>query len=796
MMLFVPFFPSIPVALPGLDLYYLVPWPWVNRIVTALSLLFPVLATIAYRRLPEDRFYARAVFPLCALPLASAGFWIPGLIPQVFASNFLFFLPLVLLALTLHRAWPGITVRLEAQSPRRLFVMLIGSLTLFYTLTGWVVNARLGEHAVDEGHYLIQARSLYEDGDLNIRNNMRYDVDGALKKAMARHHNGSPEVMAELRAHELRRIRAYLHVSSKSPENRWYSWHPFGISLFIAPTMGAGLLPRQAVLGLISAMGIGLAFLLCLQTGRSKAWSFMMGIYLAASTFWWVYSIRALPEVLGGTLLAAAMYAGFLARTRPLAALFLVAGSCAYIPVAQPRFLPGAAIAALFFLVRVFHVEPISTRMRRVYLVVMTLALLGAATWGWIYQQMLNSITAYPLKGVLWAYPEGAWLSLFSERGLFFALPMGVLLVFGTLGAMRGDRTGSLYMRFAMAALLVMLLIVCTTDSWDGGPTMPGRYLVVVIPLLLPGAVWLVERAPAPGFVWTHFLALYSCAPTFIGIGALGRMQEAILRVPFQAMREWFPLFRDLFAPYRIAPIKVGHPYHGWETITANPFPVLLTISSLLLLWPARNHKTMLLRTYAGLALLIVGSALLHHQHGASTKFMSPARLEATLSTAPLQGARLYGPTEEAAQVWSYPNRFDAFRPRALTTLRDASAGASAVVQSSIEPNDWDGRGYRWFTLVEPFSPGWPGPRRFHVQGTLEGDLQLQMVLRQNQHIIVDEIWTLEPNQPFDYDKLIHTPAWRGHVYMLFRVVNGEGTIRFDQVEWSALINVADETAK
>jgi hypothetical protein len=254
-------------------------------------------------------------------------------------------------------------------------------------------------------------------------------------------------------------------------------------------------------------------------------------------------------------------------------------------------------------------------------------------------------------------------------------------------------------------------------------------------------------------------------------------------------MREWFPLLRDLFFPYRVAPIKIGKPFHGWEAFAANPFPFFLLICTLTILWPARNRQWAMRRACAGTALLIIAGVILHRQHGASTKFMSPAQLEATLSTLPLQGAVLHGPPGQAAKVWSYPNRFAEFQPLALTTLREAPDGYATVTQSEIEPNDWAERGYRWFTLVEPFSPGRPGPRRFRMQGALDGDAQIHMVIRQNHHILVDDKLTLGLDQTFDYATVIRTPAWHGHVYLLFRVVEGNGTLRFDQVEWSALVN-------
>jgi hypothetical protein len=160
-------------------------------------------------------------------------------------------------------------------SPLLLAVVLSA---VFFTVVGWHFSKLAGEHSGDEGHYLVQAESLYKEHDLDLGNNLKRDGSGGI----------------QYRRH---------HVSPTSRDGHIYSWHPFGLSLLLWPAMGAGLFARHVVLGAIAALGVaGMLALAVVCRARAAGAFFVTGL-VALSPLWAMYSFRALPEVLGAALL-------------------------------------------------------------------------------------------------------------------------------------------------------------------------------------------------------------------------------------------------------------------------------------------------------------------------------------------------------------------------------------------------------------------------------------------------------------------------------------------------------------
>jgi hypothetical protein len=81
---------------------------------------------------------------------------------------------------------------------------------------------------------MIQAQSLYEDRDWDIQNNL-----------MKEFHVTDPSEMD----------RSYTHIAPTSRGHHWYSWHPCGLPLLIAPLWGCGMIFQQLFLGMILALG-------------------------------------------------------------------------------------------------------------------------------------------------------------------------------------------------------------------------------------------------------------------------------------------------------------------------------------------------------------------------------------------------------------------------------------------------------------------------------------------------------------------------------------------------------------
>jgi len=786
LLLLLPFFPGVPMALPSDGICYLIPNPWLNGILIALSIGL-VGATAIVGRSRTDAF-----FPMCFLPLSFAGFWFPGIVPLEWSANLLFFFPLVILAMVLYRWQPLDGDIRERMSLARLAGGLTICLTLIYTLSGWYVSSRIGEHAVDEGHYLIQATSLHEDGDLDIKNNFGFDVEDAITHAVNRR-EFNPEDEAQIRSEETWKLRAYLHVSRKSQGDRWYSWHPYGISLLIAPTMGIGLPARQLVLGLIAALGSAIAFLLCMELGRSRSWSFMLVTLFSFSIFWFVFAIRSLPEALGATLFAGAMYAAFIASRKPVRAIILLVICCAFMPLAHPRFLPCVGLAGLYFVIRAFFLDPLPKKARIIFAMMLLLGAAGAGLFLILHRAAYASLTAYPLTGLFWAYPEGAWLLLFSERGLIFSFPAAVGLMIGTIYALLTDRGNRIYYVIALVSFVILLLSLGTTDCWDGGPTMYGRYLVVGSLLLIPGMIYLYERTSAFGRWWLLFLGLYSAAYTVVCMVKLSSVGATMLRIPLQGIREYVPILRGLFIPYTLSDIKIGHPYHGWEAFTVNPFPFWLLIATAIIVWPTRSSRRAMIRTGATLALLLWGGIVMHIRHGDSSSRWSPEKVEATLASQPFEHARLVWEQSGDRRLLPHSNRFASFTPRSLTLSEAGETGhRQTYKQRELEPNDWDGRDYRWFTLEKPFRAGKEGPRLVHLEGRIEGAPVVFMTIKEGSHVLYEQQLMIEPDSAFTHTISLRTGENRGDIYLLFRLEGDEGTVHFDRVIWTPVPKAAD----
>ncbi|MDD4737594.1 MAG: hypothetical protein PHP44_15955, partial [Kiritimatiellae bacterium] len=321
-MLLIPFFPSIPIVIEGHPPVHLIPWPGLSFLFLLISVPLPFATLAAYRRLRRtaltDAPRIRSLLPAAFLPWAFIGPLLPAVIPPWLSSNLLFYLPLTVLTLVLARYLPpSPSFSKNTQSIRRTAIALLLGLTALYTAAGIFISSRVGEHQVDEGHYLIQAASLHQDGDLNIRNNFGFDVDHAITELMTRE-TFTPEQETEVRARVINHFRAYLHISAFSPEGEWRSWHPYGLSLLLAPFSALGMPGRQFILALLSALGGMLLFLLCIRLGRSIRWSTILILLLAGSCYWLAYSCRSLPEILGATLLLAAVWATYSATRHPL----------------------------------------------------------------------------------------------------------------------------------------------------------------------------------------------------------------------------------------------------------------------------------------------------------------------------------------------------------------------------------------------------------------------------------------------------------------------------------------------
>jgi hypothetical protein len=774
-----PGLPVLPVYLPEREVVFLTLPADLHHTLFIAGLFFCLTGVWSARHTP-----GHPLTPLACLPLTLSGYGYPEIWPVDLAANLLYGGSLGLITWTLYRLANHLP--LQVNHPHRWGVGLLLASTLFYTLAGTAISSLVGEHYVDEGHYLIQAESLYQDRDLNIRNNFGFDVDERIRQRRDQlMRDGLSEEEALRQA--TTQIRSYLHISFRSPDDRWFSWHPYGLSILLAPTMGAPLWIRQLVLGLMGGLGIWFVFLLCLETGRSFRWSLILCLLWAGSILYVVYAVRALPEMLGASLFAGALYGYARALKTPVLAMILIVVCAAIMAVVHPRFIPCAGLVGLGLYARVLIGRRPDRRIVIIYLGSLFIGVLIMAIYLAANHATYSSITAYPLENVFGVYPPGRWLILFSERGLLFSYPASVGLIIGTLYALVMDKKQRGFYTLTALSFGSMVLIMGAVESWDGGPTIHGRYLLVCLPGLIPGAVYLAERAPRLGQLWILFLFLSSVSLTLIGLVNLPVIGSVVLHIPWQALRESLPLLRHLFFPYAVSDIMIGKPYFGHAVFTTNPFPLILLLSSVLIIVPFSGcRRARYITASLGLLVLIASAGWLHGLHGRADRPWSPVELERQLANLPPHVRHLRGTSMTLDDLLVQANRFGLWRPVAFTSQTDAAMPEhyQRFWRHRLGVNDWADRDYRWLTLNRPDHPGYPGPRHTQMSGRVQGDAVLHWAIRQGSHTLLEEQVTIT-NQSghFALSRTVHTPARRGHLYYLIRL-EGEGTAFIDALVW------------
>lgn len=370
------------------------------------------------------------------------------------------------------------------------FVALWGiAFFLFFWLIGWYFTSIAGEHSGDEGHYIIQAETLYLDHDLDILNNF----DEKERWMLAR------------------QGKNMLHISPASRNNHYYSWHPFGLPFLMAPSVPYGVGGRHLVLGLLAGVGCAGMLLLCGLMGVSKIPSIVLTSLFCFSSYWGVFACRALPEIGGASLTIWMMISIVWQKKYPKISLWLITCCCLFLPWLQSRFIPVSITGAtLYVLFNLFIAMSRKQRIQR--LMVLALGLLaGGLIYVWFYFGKFENGTAYPVSNLLFSYPFGMVEILIGSKSVTYIFPLFAFLLTSTLYVLIHDSKN----RFtALATLLLVsavLVTSCATCWWDGGATMPGRFLLVVAPLLVPFGALVYERATIIVRCFCMFLGLISC---------------------------------------------------------------------------------------------------------------------------------------------------------------------------------------------------------------------------------------------------------------------------------------------
>ena len=405
------------------------------------------------------------------------------------------------------------------------------------------------DYAGDEPHYLLTARSLVDDGDVDLVNQY---ADGAYRSFY-------PYV---------------LDPHGSLTEGRLNEPHGLGFPALIAPAYAAGgARGVEVMLAAVAALAIALAYRLALRVVPDP-WAVGAAMAVGLSPPVIAYSTAVYPELPAGAALAGAALlalglAGRPGRVRALSCFALLAVT----PWLGPRFVPAAVVVAGYAYLAL-------RRARRPLLALAGVEIVAFATalFVGVNERLYGGVSpdsaaaagaggtgaAFPLGyarrayrlAALWVDREfgllrwapilalallGAWLLLRERRGgLARAIP-----------TRRGEQSAASLCALACGAQLVVAAFLMPTMF---GFWFPGRHLVAALPLAVPlvalglrrvsrlgGALALVGVA---GSVW-----LYLCVRTSGGGLVAGRP-----RAPFGPLTDALPLFREGAAvPFLVA---------------------------------------------------------------------------------------------------------------------------------------------------------------------------------------------------------------------------------------------------
>lgn len=452
-----------------------------------------------------------------------------GNLPVGIRSGVLFYLPLLWAALILTPAISAVAPVLEVMARRLSCRLIMLVLTVFYALLGLYWTQSIGAHSGDEGHYLVQAESLYEDGDLDIRDNLERGIG----------------------AEAVDRIgRDTFHVSPFSRGAHWYSFHAAGLPLILAPFVPGGAVARHLVLGLIVALTVCAVWRLCRRAGASIGAAFFVGAGFFGSLYGMVYAVRCLPEMLGACLIAWLCWAICVQADWPWRSALVGAFCCALLPWAYLRFYPAALLGV--FLYVLFGLRAFESGLRRSLrlLCFVFLSAGGILYYHYIQNLMYDGGWAHPVGDVLFSHPRGLWLIFTNPHaGLLNVFPLAIGLVAAAIAFPLVAPTQR-RMAFVVSAFFgVIWLTSCSGFNYFGGATLGGRFLFAVLPLLLPGLAVLWDHVAGPARFWLVFLALVSVALGVLELIYLPQLGKTFV-FPYQGLPVVAPLLEGLPQPF------------------------------------------------------------------------------------------------------------------------------------------------------------------------------------------------------------------------------------------------------
>ncbi len=360
-------------------------------------------------------------------------------------------------------------------------------------------------YAGDEPRYLLTARSLAHDGDVNVFDDYRSNAYRSFYK-----HRLSTTGVPD-------RVRDSL-----------YEPGGLGFPLLLTPAyMVAGAHGVELFLAALAALAVALAYMLALRAVPDP-WALGATLAVGVSPPLLAYGTTVYPELAGGALLAGAALLGLSAAeraTRPRA--FGCFALLALVPWMSVRLVPAALVVVVYVIARL-------RRQRHGLMGLMGAEIAGfsAALFVAVNEGLYGGLTPYAglpagtratgadsVGGYLDRTPRLVGLFLDRDVGLLRWAPVLLLAFVGVwllwrghrerlAHAVPGYRTMAAAAGLCAAAIGAQLVVAVFLAPVTGGPWFPGRQLIAVLPLAIPLTAWGLRHLPRTGSV----LALITAA--------------------------------------------------------------------------------------------------------------------------------------------------------------------------------------------------------------------------------------------------------------------------------------------
>jgi hypothetical protein len=382
---------------------------------------------------------------------------------------------------------------------------------------------------------------------------------------------------------------------------------------------------------------------------------------------------------------------------------------------------------------------------------------------------------------VLFTYPLGAWAILADARGVMAVLPLFIWLAAAWIAWVITDRENRWFALGVGATFLACLLTSCTNICYVGGSSVPGRYALVVVPLLIPAAALMLDRVSRPARWWFVFLGMISVAilvALLIRLPSIGR--DFVLPGPAISGH---PLLMALFNPYSTFVYEA--PWTCW--VTSLYVAAGIGLTTVILLLPAGRKRLPLLAMAVIVATGVIGHRALAKQalrpYDADLVASELLKLDLDRATVIRRESSRAVPLFEVSRHVFRDVRNPQRRPIVTTQDLGARRVDQTLSQPRIEVNDWADRGFRWTTLTAPIDPP-RGRKLIHVSGRVEGAATIVLAIREGGHTLFEGPLPAEKGLAgIDLD--LSCRGKSGHLYILVRLEKGDGVFYLDDLYWS-----------